>query len=105
MEAIRRLGMKRHIVLAIIFLTLNAVDNILTHFLLAKGWYELNPIARYGLERNELGFWCVDMMLALVFVSLLLLLARDYPRHIHRAFIGLVIAMAGVCVFNGMGLF
>ena len=90
--------------LAIAFVVLNIVDAAVTQIVINNGGLELNPIIGIVLRQPFWVFWWFKVSLALIVVLALLIVANKYPRSINRILIGLVIGMAGVCVFNGVGL-
>lgn len=101
---LRRIAMMRNVKLAVAFFVLNIVDAAVTQIAIGNGGLELNPIMGALLRQPSWVFWWFKISLSLIVILVLLILANKYPRSIHRILTGLVIAMAGVCVFNGMGL-
>ena len=95
---------RRLIGLAGIFIGLNALDTAITIAAMSKGGVaELNPIMRIVLSQPAWIFWYFKISLALLFTLILLIFANKFLRQISRIFIGLVIAMAGICLFNLIG--
>jgi len=104
-EAEKRIAIMRNIKLAIVFVVLNILDAALTVAALSKGGVcELNPIMRGLLVQPGWVFWTTKISLALVFALALLIFSNKYPRPIHRIFLALVGVMAGICLFNLVGL-
>jgi len=104
-DAQNRIMAMRNIKLAVIFVGLNIIDAALTVAGMNRGRVcELNPIMSHLLEQPEWVFWTTKMSLTLIFALALLAFSNKYPRQIGRIFIALVIAMAGICIFNLVGL-
>ena len=104
MEAIRKPG-TQSIKLAVAFVGLNILDAGLTVAAMSKGGVcEANPLMSHLLEQPAWVFWTTKISLTLIFALLLLIFSNKYPRQVKRIFIVLVITMAGVCLFNTMGL-
>lgn len=101
---LRHIALVRNIKLAVTFFVLNIVDTTLTQFATSNGGYELNPIMATFLKQPSWVFWWFKISLALTISLTLLILANKAPHAVKRIFIALVIAMAGVCIFNGVGL-
>ena len=105
MQAIKANKRLVHVKLAAIFGLLNIVDAALTWVVAADGGYELNPVTRTVIAAESVwGYWGYQAGTTLVCIALLLFLARFYPRQLGKVFIGLIIAMAAVCLFNLSGL-
>ena len=83
---------------------LNILDAILTNAILASGGTELNPIMRYFFEQPKWVAWTFEIGGTMVITFGLLLLAVFSPRLIKGVFIALIVLMAFVCLYNGIGL-
>jgi len=91
--------------LAIAFIILNIIDGVFTSILFSRGGYELNPLMRVALNSgNHLSFWLVKLGVTVLFTCILLLLADRYYQKVNRILLILVGVMAGICLFNGIGL-
>jgi len=101
---LRHIAMMRNVKLAVAFIVLNIVDAALTVVIADEGGYELLPIARYFLEQSTWTFWVFKIGMTLLFAFALIALSDKYHHQMHRMLFTLVIAMAGVCIFNGVGL-
>jgi len=94
-----------HIKLAIIFVALNVFDAILTNIILKGGGRELNPLMTHLFEQPKWVSWAFEIGGTMVITFGLLLLAVFSPRLIKGVFIALIVIMALVCLYNGIGLF
>ena len=99
---LKRLG---HIKLAIVFVTLNILDNALTHIGLNAGFRELNPVMASLWKRGAGMAWSIDIAASLAIALLLVLLTSYSPRLMKGVFIISIIYMAAVCFWNGFWLF
>jgi len=93
-----------HIKLAIIFVALNILDAILTNIIINAGGKELNPIMSYLFEQPKWVAWAFEVGGTVVVAFGLVLLAVSYPRFIKIVFVTMIIVMAAVCLYNGVGL-
>ena len=87
-------------VLATCFVGLNVLDAALTRI----DWdslHEMNPLLS-ALDTQT--FWAVKMGAILFSTTILLFLARKYPKHLQKIFTALVICMTCVCIANGIAL-
>jgi len=104
-EAIQKIKDLKHIKLAAIFIGVNIVDGILTWILAGQGGYELNPITRIVLgQQSALAYWGFKVGRTLLCTMALLFLANIYPRQMGKVFIGVIVVVSGVCIFNLVGL-
>jgi len=93
-----------HIKLAVVFVVLNTVDAILTNVIMSGGGRELNPLMHYFFEQPKWVAWSFEIGTTLITAFGLLLLAVFSPRLIKGVFIALIVLMAFVCFYNGIGL-
>ena len=104
MEALHKVKNLEHLKLAAVFVALNIIDAVLTNVIIAGGGKELNPIMRYLFEQPKWVAWVFEVGGTIIVTFALLLLATAYPRLIKITFISVIIIMAFVCLYNGMGL-
>lgn len=104
MEAVNKIKNLEHLKLAVAFVGLNILDAILTKAIRDSGGIELNPVMQYLFEQPEWVAWTFEIVGTIAIAFVLLLLAVFSPRLIKGVFIGLIILMAFVCLYNGIGL-
>jgi len=104
MELLYKVKSLEHIKLAAIFVALNIMDAVLTNMIMKGGGIELNPIMRYLFEQPKWVAWTFEVGGTMIVAFSLLLLAVSAPRLIKGIFIGLIILMAFVCLYNGVGI-
>lgn len=90
--------------LAIGFVLLNVLDAFLTLRAIATGGIECNPIMTVALRHGELAFWLIKIGSVLIIAFGLLLASSKFPIQIKRILVALIIAMAGICLWNTLPL-
>lgn len=103
-ELLYKVKSLEHIKLAIVFVALNITDAVLTNVIMSGGGRELNPIMRFLFEQPRWVAWTFEVGGTVIVTFAFLLLATAYPRLVKIVFIGLIILMAFVCLYNGIGL-
>jgi len=83
---------------------LNILDMGLTQIILNLGGSELNRIMQYSLSQSLGLAWCIKLISVIAVTLVFLWCATMHPRPIKIAFIGLIVFMSIVCLYNGIVL-